>query len=162
MKKIFLLLIIVSTFLSCNSKSESEVELFNGLSFKLIDGEQIKNIDSETKENYQSFINNPSVQIPLFKCVESKDYKIYLGLPINSTIKKLVDFKMENIKNPSFFESDTITYMYVNHENEMKYIAEYFKIIDNNTIYILTVSNSQELSDSLFSLDGLSSRLKSK
>jgi len=162
MKKIILLLFVFSTLLSCTSKNEAEVELINGLVFKLIDGEKVKSIDSETKEKYHSYINNTSIQIPLFRCIESDNYVIYIGFPISATIKKLVGLKIEHINNPIFFDTDSTSSLYVSHYDELNYITEYFKIVDNNTLFILIVSNSLELSDSLFNIETLSARLKKK
>lgn len=159
MKKIILFLFIVFTLLYCTSTDKSEVIFFNNITFELIDGEEIISIDSREKENYHSYFNNTSIQVPLFRCIKSDNYVIYLGIPINTSIKKFADFKLEHTNNSLFFESDTNSYFYISHQNDHNYISEYSRVVDDNMIYVLTVSNSLELHDSLFNMQTLSKRL---
>lgn len=158
MKKTILLLFIVLTIICCTSKSESEIALFNDIFFVLTDEEEIISLDAKKKEDFHSYFDNKSIQIPLFRCIKTDNYLIYLGIPINTSINKLAEFKLNHTNNHSFFESDSSSYFYIAHQNEDNYITEYSIAFDNNLIYILTVSNSRELSDSLFNKKTLSKR----
>lgn len=159
MKKQITFLCIVLTLWGCTSKEEHEITLFNDTTFKLTEGEAMSSIDAKTEEDYYSYLNNnTAIQIPLFKCITSETYSIYLGLPIHTTIKKLADFKLKEVNNSSFFESDTTSYFYIRHQNKDKYISEYAKVVDGNTIYVLTVANALNVSDSLFNVEALSNR----
>lgn len=142
----------------CTSKSEREVVLFNDITFKLNDGEEIISIDSKKKEIFNSYVDKTSIQIPLFRCIKADNYLIFLGIPINTSIKELADYNLAHIKNQSLFEGDSTSYFYIIHQNEADYITVYSKVFDKNLIYTLTVSNSVELSDSLFNKNALSKR----
>lgn len=163
MKKHIILLLAICTLWACASEKESEISLFNDITFKLMEGEKAINVDLKTKEAYESYASTATfVQIPLFKAITSKDYTIYLGLPINTTVQKLADLRAKHINTPSSFDTDNTSYFYTQYQSKDRYIAEYCKVLNGNTIYILTASNTPEMSNMLFNLETLSNRLSQK
>ena len=94
MKKLLSILIIISFFACTSSKKDKEVFIFNNISFKLIEGESLVDIKPKIKENYLSYFKNTNLQIPLLKSIKNKDYKIYLGIPYNTSIEKLIKFQI--------------------------------------------------------------------
>jgi len=147
------------TLVGCASQNEREVVLFNDITFELKDGEEILSIDYQTKEYFHSYFENTNIQVPLFRCIKAGDYIIYLGIPIHAGIDKLIDLRQTTIDNYTAFESDSLTYFYISHQRDTDYITEYSKAFENNFIYVLTVSNSGEISDSLFNRKEMSKRL---
>lgn len=148
------------TLSCCTSKQDSSVLLFNKISFKLNDGEEVVKIDAKKKEIFKSYFDKKSVQIPLFRCIKSDSYLIFVGIPFNTSIKELTDYRLANTLNQTFFEGDSINYLYKKYSYEKEQITIYSRNFSNNLVYVLTVSNSAKLSDSLFSKNEFLNRFK--
>ena len=160
MKNLILYLSLSMTLVCCTSKQASNVLLFNKISFKLNDGEEVVKIDSKKKEIFNSYFDKKSVQIPLFRCIKSDSYLIFVGIPFNTSVKELTDYSLTHTLNQTFFEGDSINYFYKTYSNEKEQITIYTRNFSNNLVYVLTVSNSAKLSDSLFNIKALSNRFK--
>lgn len=158
MKRTIIFLQIVLFLAGCTSKKGQEVVFFNDIKFKLYDNEEIIDVDSEKKELFSSYFGDTSVQVPLFKCIKGDDYLVFLGIPINTSIKELSNYSLERIKNRSSFKSDTINFFHIKYRKEDDNITIYSKNFENNLIYVLTAAKSAELSDSLFNKTSLSKR----
>ncbi|MBE9466764.1 MAG: hypothetical protein IMY72_00415 [Bacteroidetes bacterium] len=163
MKKILSILFIIS-FLACSkSKEKKEVPIFNNISFKLFESEKIVDIKNQITNNYQSYFTNSNIQIPLFKCVKNKDYTIYLSIPYNTSIEELTKFQIfGKTLGQKELQTDTLSYFFKKQYIDTAYISEYSKIFDENLIYILAITNSKIISDSLFNNTELSTRLIQK
>jgi hypothetical protein len=90
----------------------------------------------------------------------SKSYLIFIGIPFNTSVKELTNYSLTHTLNQTFFEGDSTNYFYKKYSKDKGQITTYTRNFSNNLVYILTVSNSAELSDSLFSINELSNRLK--
>lgn len=148
------------TLISCTSKEDTSVLLFNQIFFKLSDGEEVMKIDFKEKELFNSYFDKKSVQIPLFRCIKSDSYLIFIGIPFNTSVKELTDYSMIQTLNQTFFEGDSTTYFYKTYSNEEELITTYTRNFSNNLVYVLTVTNSAVLSDSIFNIKELSNRFK--
>jgi len=159
MKKLFSILFIIF-FLACTpNKEKNEVFLFNDTSFKLTAGDSITDLKYQITENYQSYLTKSNIQIPLYKCILNKNYRIYIGIPYNTSIKKLI--KIQIIDHPAGqveLKTDTLSYFFKHQNNDTTYISEFSKVFDKNLIYILAITNSKMISDSLFKHTELSNR----
>lgn len=160
MKNIILYLLFSLTIVCCTSKQDQSVLLFNKILFKLNDGEEVVKIDYEKKEIFNSYFDTNSVQIPLFRCIKSDSYLIFVGIPFNTSVKELTDYNLTQALNPIFFEGDSTSYIYKTYINEREQITTYTRNFSNNLVYVLTVTNSAALSDSLFNIKELSNRFK--
>jgi hypothetical protein len=160
MKGVILYLIFSLTLVSCNSKQDKSVLLFNEISFKLNDNEEAVKIDSKKKEIFNSYFDENSVQIPLFRCIKSDSYLIYVGIPFNTSIKELTKNSLTQTLNQKFFEGDSVNYFYKVYSNEKEQITSYTRNFNNNLVYVLTITNSTVLADSLFDIKKLSNRFK--
>lgn len=160
MKNIILFLLISITLLCCTSKQDESILLFNKISFKINNAEEVVKIDTKKKEIFKSYFDKNDVQIPLFRCIKSDRYLIFIGLPFNTTLKELTDYSLSQSLNQTFFEGDSTSYFYKTYSNEKEQITTYARNFSNNLVYVLTVTNSTELSDSLFSTKELSNRFK--
>lgn len=149
-----------TTLLCCTSKQDESVLLFNTISFKLNNGEEVVEIDTKKKEIFNSYFDKNDVQIPLFRCIKSDSYLIFVGIPYNTSIKELTDYNLIYTLNQTYFEGDSANYFYKTYSNEKDQITIYTRNFSNNLVYVLTVTNSAALSDSLFNIKELSSRFK--
>lgn len=150
-------------FVCCKSQQDHKISLFNEIFFNLKDGEELATIDINKKDIFNSYFEDKSIQIPLFKCISSNNYLIFIGIPYNTSIKELYSDNLTHSLNMTYSESDSINYFYKAYNNDNEQITIYTQNFSNNLVYVLTVSNSAELSDSLFNIDKLSNRfLKSK
>ena len=133
---------------SCTSKQDSSVHLFNNISFKLNDNEEVVKIDSKKKEIFNSYFDKKAVQIPLFRCIKSDSYLIFVGIPYNTSIKELSDYNLIHTLKQTYFESDSANYFYKTYCDKKDQITIYTRNFSNNLVYVLTVSNSGKLSRS--------------
>ncbi len=158
MKILFVLLLL--SFFSCTSSlNDKQFFIFNNVSFKLIEGESLIDVTSDINEHYISYFKNTNIRLPLFKNIISNSYTIYLGIPYNSSIKKIMKFQnLDDKFNLVASSSDSSFYTFKNYNNDSTYISEYSRLFDNNLIFILAISNSKTVSDSLFNLRELSNR----
>ena len=158
-KLIYLLFCFLFVCCSNNSK-HNEVEIFNGLKFKLQEAEVQENINDVTKKNYFSFFGKNKNQLPLFKFIKSKNYEIYIGLPFKTSIPKLLSNSISvNDSSVIILNSDSVSFMFRKSKLNNNYITEFAKQYDANIIYLLCVSNSKFVSDSVFSFEKLSKRI---
>lgn len=162
MKNLILFFIIITSLVCCTSKQDSNIILFNNISFKLNAGEKVVKIDSNKKEIFNSYFDKNSIEMPLFRCIKSKSHLIFLAIPFNTSLKELSVYSLTHTLNQTFFEGDSINYLYKKYSNEQEQVAIYSRNFSNNLVYVLTVSNSTVLFDSLFSINELSNRFKSK
>ena len=163
MKKLFSILFVISLLSCTTNKEKKEVSIFNNISLKLIENENIVDLKHQIIENYQSYFTKNNIQIPLFKCIINKNYTIYLGIPYNTSIKKLMKFQiLDQTVGQVELETDTLTYFFKKQNNSTIYISEYSKVFDKNLIYILAITKSKMISDSLFKQTELSNRLIQK
>ena len=146
------------TLVCCTSKQDQSVLLFNKISFKLNNAEEVVKIDTKKKEIFNSYFDKNDVQIPLFRCIKSDKYLIFIGIPFNTSLKELINYSLTQSLNQTFFEGDSISCFYKTYSNEKEQITTYARNFSNNLVYVLTVTNSTELSDSLFSTKELSNR----
>lgn len=148
------------TLVCCTSKQDKSVLLFNNISFKLNDGEEVVKIDSKKKEIFNSYFDKKSIQIPLFRCIKSDNYLIFVGIPFNTSVKELTNYSLTHTLNQTFYEGDSTNYFYKTYRIEKEQITIYTRNFSNNLVYVLTVSDSVKLSDSLFNIKELSKRFK--
>jgi hypothetical protein len=163
MKKLITVLFITS-FLACTTvKEKSELPIFNNISFKLMEGESLMDLTPEIKDNYLSYFKNTNLQIPLFKSFKAEDYTIYIGIPYNTSIEKLIELQIvDQTANPIILESDNSSYFFKKQNTDTTYISEYSMLFDKNLIYILAITDSKTISDSLLNQIELSNRFNQK
>jgi hypothetical protein len=163
-KNLFASLILITHVLSCTSnENDKEVFLFNTLSFKLIQGENLVDINPEIKQNYHSYFKNTPLQIPLFKCIKTSEYTIYLGIPYNTSIEELLKLPPAGqTSDPTRLQSDSSSYFFKTQTKNTTHLSEYARVFDKNLIYIVAITNSKIISDSLFNHSELSNRFNYK
>jgi hypothetical protein len=160
MKRKILYLTISISLLCCTSAQDDALLLFNAISFHVNDNEDIIKIDLEKNDHFNSFFDTNSVQIPLYRCIKSKNHLIFIGIPFNTSVEELANYELTSDWEPTSFESDSTTYFYKKYTNGKEHITIYTKNYGNNLVYVLTTSNSAVVTDSLFNPTALSNRFK--
>ncbi len=160
MNKFIKILFITIVITSCTTKNNNDINLFNKVYFKTLEKESVvPSTDSKYSDRYYLYIDNPNFQIPLYRCIKSKDYIIYIGIPYNTSIKEIISNK--NIERDHLIcDKDTTKFFYHQNKQGQEYYTEYSKQVDNNLIYILSITNAKTVADSLFEYKPISERLK--
>jgi hypothetical protein len=161
MKNILPLLAVVLIIVSCKSQQPKSLSIFNDISFKLLDGDEVVDIDSSKKETFKSYVTYKYIQVPLFRCIESDFYSIYIGIPLNSSIKKLYKDTMPNTIDLKLIvsETDSSSYFYKSYNHSSAKIYLYSENFENNIVYVLVRTNG-DMDDSTFTMQSLASRFK--
>ena len=146
---------------ACKSanKNKEGVPLFDEIYLKLLPNEEVINVNTEIKNQYLTFFKYTNFQIPLFKYIKAKDYNIYIGIPYNTSLKRLSNIEMSEkpLKNIEF-KTDNRTYFFKKQNKEGLFITQYSKLLNKNLVYILITSQSKEISDNVFNQINLSKR----
>lgn len=137
--------------MSCGSKKQHEIQLFNELTFQIYKGEAITDVNYNSKTQYFKYFNNQTIQIPLFKYIKHNDYEIFIGIPYNTSIENMLKNQLEKQDcTMTNFRIDSLAY-YKKYVRDNFYITEYAtKSPSKSLIYIATISKLANLSDSLF------------
>lgn len=160
MKTSVIKILVLISIISCSGGKRDEIDLFNGLSFKMEEGETLANIDFITSDMYTKYFNSGNIQAPLFRHIKHAGYDIFIGIPYNTSIVAMVEDQLERKDSAiTSFRSDSLRY-YKNYKRDAYYITEYAaKAANKSLIYICTMSNTKELADSLFNELKLSERI---
>ncbi|PKR81064.1 hypothetical protein CW751_05630 [Brumimicrobium salinarum] len=159
-KSIYLLLFFALTACTTSNQSNEEIILFNNIGFKINNHEKEIKPSIQIKENYLAKISNKKNQIPLFKIIKGKNHHIFIGLPVATSLENLHKNNLmeDAIKLENKF--DKHHYDFNQFQNQDTLLTEYTRLLNNNLIYILAVTTNKELSDSLFTFEKLSDRIK--
>jgi len=124
-------------------------------------GEVSMFIQSDVNALYSEYFNHKQPQIPLFKYIKNIDYDIFIGIPYDTSLKKMV--KTQLVKTDSsnvFFESNS-NYFFKRYRKDGFYISEYATVFKNNTIiYVASMTKKKVVSDSLFNKLEIAKRIK--
>lgn len=101
-----------------------------------------------------------TIQIPLYRCIESDSLLIFIGIPFNTSIKELGDIQLAENTVKTYFEGDSTTYLLSTYDNDTTHIAIHTQNFSNNLIYLLAVSKIAEFPDFLSKAKSLSARFK--
>lgn len=147
MRKYISFFIFTLFFYSCtNSNNKNTIKLFNNLNIIVLQNESIKQINSSIEASYNTYFNNRDlIQIPIFKYIEGKNYQLFIGLPYQFTIDKI-------ITSDSSLNSDSIIFCSSNKESYYtRFIKDSFCLtekierFDNNSyigFFVLALKNS--------------------
>ena len=161
MKKFFLFSFIICSIAACSP--EKEVALFNKIAFSLSEKESVEAISSQTKDIYFSFLKDKEIQPPLFKHILANDYSIFIGIPYNVQLSQFTASPVAGCDAGFFqFNTDSTSYSYNRYKYDSMYISEYVVNLDENLIYVLGTTSSEQVADSLFNKTSISNRIIKK
>lgn len=160
MKKLFLLVSIPLFLFSCKGNSNNELHLFNNIMFKLHEDESRIQITGELQEAYFHYINEKPYQAPIFMIIENHNYLIYIGIPVATNLQEIADAGIiEGAQIITGPESDLSTYTYRRYSYDADFISEYAVNVNDNLFFLFAMTDSQEVSESMFNLKELSGRI---
>lgn len=159
MKKSIYLSTLLLFLLRCTPSDEKELNLFNGTKFKLLEGEEVMRVNPTLEHDYRTYFDSSAIQVPLFKCIQGKDYKIYIGVPFNTSIRGLGHERMNQTSTMSpLWDGDSTTYFFIRYPKNSLQLTEFARSMDDNILYVLVESTSSVQTDSLFTKDDLLKR----
>ena len=88
MSKTLPLLLYILFITACSNNNKNEIPLFNNIVIKKATGEQEKPINELISNTHKKNLSYKNIQVPLYKYLSHKDYKIFIGLPYHTTIKE--------------------------------------------------------------------------
>jgi len=144
---------VITIFLfSCSSSGKFGVTQ----RYYLEQGETERALDKFIVEKYANLINVDTLNVPLNKFINSKNYKVYIGVSLNAKANKLHSF----YKNDTLFRfiesriaKDSIS-MFFKKKNEFYYSLIYNSQKDNYT-YILTLESDSTTINNKFNTNFL-------
>lgn len=107
--------------------------------------ETITELNKQNTDLYFSYIDNPDLQAPLFKYIKGDGYDLFVGLPVGTSFAEIKkSFKKDGILSGKLENSPT-PFVYVNYNDEGKNITKYLVQIESNLVFLLLVSDSNEV-----------------
>ncbi|WP_338376641.1 hypothetical protein [uncultured Flavobacterium sp.] len=89
-KIIYIVLILV--FISCKTSTDSSNLRFAYTeNYKIEEGEKSVSLNKEIVDEYEKINGDLAINIPLNRYVYSTDYKVYIGVSIDNTIKEVAE-----------------------------------------------------------------------
>jgi hypothetical protein len=154
---------ILILFLSCSKESSNSITLFNSISFEIRTGEIPDHNLFDINDLYTTHFNNRLIQIPLFKYISHPEYKIFIGIPYDTSINEIVMSKSQITDSCCIDYERNSVYFFIRYKKDRFFITEYARLFDNgNIVYISTMTGIEELSNTLFNKFNISERLKNK
>lgn len=147
MRKYIPFVIVTLLVYSCtNSNNNNAIYLFNNLRIRTLEKESIRQINSKEEATYNTYFNNRDlIQIPIFKYVEGENYKLFIGLPYQFNIDKIV-------ASDSSFKSDSLLFCisnkasyYTSFIKDSFCLTEKIEKLDNDSyigFFVLALKNS--------------------
>jgi hypothetical protein len=155
-----ILIFILISLVSCSGNNNNRIPLYNELSFNLTEGESSTNISQKTEEKYTEYFNSGDIQMPLFKYIKHKDYEIFIGLPFQTSIAKMIQYQNSRSDSTVVNLKSNPEGYYKTYTSDSAYITEYAtEVAGKYLLFISAVTTSKELADSLFTEQRLSSRI---
>ncbi len=151
------MVLIAVCFSACTSKDATTLSFYNGLEFKIEKGEKSLPIDELVKEEYFNLQKDATLQIPLYRFLKAKEYRLFIGIPYDTSFEQLANFLLPNIV---LLEQEQGTnFIYKKYKKDNYYIAEYVYKVKNNVLAVFGVSYLTE-NIAFLSKENLSKRLK--
>ncbi len=172
LRSCFALLILLLFLTGCNPKAPrvfetGEIPVFNNIVFSLTPHDTIGSITPEIQAGYALLLNSNRIQVPLFRYIKSSDYELFLGIPVNTSVKEFYALKATD--STARIQSDSLTYLFVTHADKEKMYCEYIADFDGNLVYLLGVRKSDTtmgipgtMVDTLLNYQALSKRFTLK
>ena len=154
-------LLISCLLFACSSGDGNHIDLFNGISFDLAQGDEIGTISVEDTELYFEILGEMHFQAPMYRKINYGDGVVYLGVPVG-----LDPLILDNCKsyrqNSKSGNLDMWKYCHSTYTSNGLYVSECLSANGTNTVLMLATHPNQDSLRALYDLDKLISRLKVK
>ena len=124
-----------------------------------MENEHVVEINAENQAEYSSHFAEHPFQIPLFKYIEGKGYKMYIGLPVKTKLIDLYEFPLISNEETLDSQTDSETFYYKSQKSEETFIVEYVTNYDGNLVYFLIKTENASTANSLFNYSSLHERM---
>lgn len=137
-KKIPILICFALSALSCGQSRTGSLPIFNDYEFRIKTDEHTVDADSISRMPYARYFNNlKEIQVPLYRIVEGKNYRLYLGLPFHTSVSRLSTERFKLLGTADTNNSQTFR----RYQKDMQYIAEYILPLDSaSTVFIAAIT----------------------
>lgn len=157
--RIFLTFLLGFTLLQCSNQRENEISVFNNINFHFKHNESVENITQSTITLYDSLFNGQYSEIPLYKKIRHQQYSLFLGLPFNTSLKKLKTQKYAIPDSLIISKESNDSCFIINYKIDKTFATEYaIQINKKSLIFLSGLTTKQAIADSLFTLENLSKR----
>lgn len=147
------LFVAVALFWSCHNQS-NRMDLFAGLNFRMEKGEHQAPIDENLHADFKTFV--PNSNVPLYRVIESDDYRIFIGLPFRTSLEELTGGDSAVF---SIVQSDSDTVFYKKYTTESTVVVKFAKRYKDNLVYLVATTTSPLIADSLFDRTAWANRI---
>ncbi len=129
--------LIVLSFLllsACTTNPRNRMEWFNGFGFELSEQETLINPDPLLLETFRGLTAHHESQLPLFRIIESEQYRIYLAIPFDTQFDQL---KNQAFKDSTIIIKDTPQAYHCIERNNQHVISELAGVVEGNLYFAL-------------------------
>lgn len=114
--------------------------------------------DIMVNEMYTKYFNKYGFQVPLYKYIKSKDHQIFIGLPVGISLIQAKQ-AIAHSEDMNGIEEDS-SMVCSNYQVDGMYMTELFILTKGkNLLYVSTLTNEKQLSDSLFKCADINERI---
>ncbi len=152
MKKYLIFSLVILLFLSCNHKNNNNsIALFNGYRININETEKLFPLSPQEELIYNNYCNNRnSIQIPVYKLIEGKNYKLFIGLPLHfSTERILAIDSLQNVDSLIFNISKPNSYYRSFIKDSFQLTERIEKVDDNSFVAFFLLNNINIIQDSV-------------
>jgi hypothetical protein len=143
MRQAFSAFLIAALLFSCGSKPvpANQLPLFNGSWLQLDSGEKVlPAIDTTIDKQFSSLFQPNAEKIPLFRVVEGSNYRLYIGLPVRTTIARMSrDLAGDTLLSG---ETDSSAFIHRLHQTGSNFFVEYVSEAGGSEVALYRVSDS--------------------
>jgi len=123
-------------------------------------GEAVMDVNSSITQMYTEYFNKQQVQIPLFRYIKHANYVIFIGIPYDTSIAKMIKTQSEKPDSCHLLLETNSNSFFNRYKKNGYYITEYATVLGNKSIvYLATLADTKEISDSLFNKSEMTKRI---
>lgn len=152
------LVLLVALISFCNNPNKDRLFLFNKISFDLKKNESLVELDSLHKTKYYSYFLNQDIQIPLYRCIKTNEYTIFIGIPLNSSIGQLKKINLNSSLRIISDKSDSSLFFYRSFSNKTENVSIYSRDFDDNIVFVIALSKSYKPDSNYFDFESINTR----
>ncbi|MGF1532341.1 MAG: hypothetical protein ACFCUI_01455 [Bernardetiaceae bacterium] len=123
--------------IQCTPTPERALPLFNGLVFALQEGETVQEINRITQQDFLQYTGRTNV--PLFRLVQGQGYRIFIGIPYQTTLQDLL---AHPIDSATTLRAEASGFVRRLNRKGQTLIEEAIVQEDGNLVYLLLQTNT--------------------